>query len=68
MDDYVSEHPETEYPVFASYWRATKSMVPWMFKNPGVGLNIGAQKEAIGGTAQDFESDVTEGLAQELAT
>lgn len=68
MDEYVSDNPQTDYPVYSSYWRATAAMLPWLFKNPGVGMNIGAEdsRQVTGADVEDFESDVT--LTKELVS
>lgn len=42
MQDYVAHNPDVHYPIYGSYWRATWSMLPCLFKNPGVGVNAGA--------------------------
>lgn len=42
MAEYVDANPETAYPVYSTYWRATWSMLPALFRNPGVGMNAGA--------------------------
>ncbi|MFN0197250.1 MAG: fatty acid desaturase family protein [Planctomycetaceae bacterium] len=42
MTDYLSQHPDKSYPIYPSYWRATASMLPWIVRNPGVGMNAGA--------------------------
>ncbi|MFQ5730357.1 MAG: fatty acid desaturase family protein [Planctomycetaceae bacterium] len=42
MVEYADENPDTPYPLFKSYWRATLAGIPWMVRNPGVGMNVGA--------------------------
>jgi fatty acid desaturase len=42
MDEYLSNHPGTNYPVYSSYVRATTAMLPYLFMNPGIGMNVGA--------------------------
>ena len=42
MTDYITEHPETHYPVYTSYLSATMAMAPFVLHNPGIGVNAGA--------------------------
>lgn len=61
MHDYVEKAPELQYPMFRSYWRATWDMLPYLFKNPGVGMNAGApapHEDKI--LAENFVGDVVE--------
>lgn len=59
MDDYVRENPGTEYPLYETYWQATRQMIPWMFRNPGVGVNRGAPPPNAGHReVDDFVGDV----------
>jgi fatty acid desaturase len=63
MHDYVQESPETRYPVFSTYARAVRAMLPALFFNPGVGLNAGGvipQEKALAPVADDFVADVCE--------
>lgn len=61
MRDYINENPETDYPVYPSYWRATAQILPYLFKNPGVGMNVGAAAPAAekDDNVQNFVADVT---------
>lgn len=66
MDEYVEKHPETEYPVYKSYFAATWNMLPWLFRNPGVGVNAGAAApEREKAKVEDFVADVTEEVLNE---
>ncbi len=42
MHEYAEKAPELKYPMFGSYWAAIADTVPYLFKNPGVGMNAGA--------------------------
>ena len=57
MEEYVENNREIAYPVFASYWQATRAMLPYLFKNPGVGMNAGAAAPVRNVTVQDFVAD-----------
>jgi len=41
--------------------------VAWLFKNPGVGINMRIKQTSINFYVVDFESDVTAGITKELA-
>jgi fatty acid desaturase len=62
MDEYRESHPDQPYPVFRTYLRATWDMLPWMFRNPGVGMNVGAPAPARekDGDVRNFVADVNE--------
>ena len=59
MHDY-KETTQEEFPVFATYRSASWSMLPFLFRNPGVGMNAGAPSpDAEKQTAVDnFVADV----------
>ena len=61
MQAYIEQDPQTEYPVFPTYWRAFLNMAPHLFKNPGVGMNAGADRPQDEKQAdiQNFVTDVT---------
>lgn len=61
MQEYQSANPAVVYPVYPSYWRATCSMLPYLLKNPGVGMNAGAAPPAReqSPSIQNFVADVT---------
>ena len=68
MDEYIETHPDTDYPLYQSYWRATFAMFPHMVKNPGVGMNVGAPAptKAKNENVENFVADVSaEVLADE---
>ena len=58
MREYAA-HPETEFPVFSSYWPAALAMVRHLFLNPRGGVNAGsARPTRTHSSATDFASDV----------
>jgi len=63
MQDYVQQSPGAGYPVFSTYGKAVRAMLPALFVNPGVGLNAGGILPD-GGAAEpvvdNFVSDVGE--------
>ena len=61
MDEYLATNPDTNYPVYTSYWRATAVMLPFLFQNPGIGVNVGAAPpaEAREKEITNFVADVT---------
>ena len=61
MDEYLAENPETDYPVYPSYLQATVAMLPYLFWNPGIGMNVGAAPpdEARVSDINNFPADVT---------
>jgi fatty acid desaturase len=42
MAKYLFNNPDTNYPVYSSYLQATAAMLPYLLKNPGIGMNAGA--------------------------
>jgi fatty acid desaturase len=63
MHDYMQQSPETRYPVYSTYARAIRAMLPALFCNPGVGLNAGgaiAEVNGIAPTLDDFVTDICE--------
>lgn len=66
MTEYLQRNPETDFPVFPSYTAAVRAMLPYLFKNPGVGMNAGAaapgrEKQQV----RDFVADVSEEVVAE---
>ncbi|GAB5442361.1 MAG: hypothetical protein Fues2KO_27100 [Fuerstiella sp.] len=65
MREY-KESTQDEFPIFATYRRAASAMFPYLFRNPGVGMNAGAEspdKEKVS-EVDNFVADVaTEVLA-----
>ena len=62
MDDYVDANPQRELPVYRTYARATLAMLPWLIRNPGVGVNVGAADPSASkapGEVKDFVQDVS---------
>ena len=63
MHEYEQQHPETPYPVYSTYTRAIRAMLPFLLFNPGSGLNAGgnlAEPTSDSPPAEDFVSDVCE--------
>lgn len=57
MDHYVRHNPSASYPIFSSYWKAMLHALPFVVRNPGVGMNVGAAAPA-----SDFVVDVSRGI------
>lgn len=59
MQDY-KESTQDEFPVFANYRSATWQMLPYLFRNPGVGMNAGAASpdQEKNGRVDNFVADV----------
>jgi fatty acid desaturase len=59
---YVNSHPGTNYPIYSKYWSAALAMLPSLFKNPGVGMNVGAPPpgKVKNDDVQSFVGDVSE--------
>jgi fatty acid desaturase len=66
MQAYMHADTTRSYPVFNSYWRATLDMLPFLFRNPGVGMNAGAPQPAEEKILQ-IENFVTDVTAEVLA-
>lgn len=63
MEEYRRQSTGADYPVYRNYLSAFLAMLPYLFRNPGVGMNAGAPAPAAKGRARrvpDFVSDVTE--------
>jgi hypothetical protein len=61
MHDYIADNPENHYPVYQHYWQATRAMLPFLFGNPGCGVNAGgAAPMSCDDSVQNFVSDVTQ--------
>ena len=60
MHEYLVDNPETNYPVYTSYLQATADMLPYLLKNPGIGMNVGAAPpgQARVVDATNFPADV----------
>ena len=57
---YVDDSNEG-FPIYTTYAGAALNMLPWMFRNPGVGVNVGATPpdNAEKDKVDDFVADVT---------
>lgn len=61
MQEYAIKHPEVEYPMFRTYFAAIRDMLPYMIKDPGVGMNRGAPPpKGEKATVENFVRDVTQ--------
>lgn len=63
MDEYVEKQPELQYPMFRTYAEAVLDTIPYLFKNPGVGMNAGAaapheEKTRVGNFVADVVDEV----------
>lgn len=58
---------QAQFPVYPSYSAASLAMLPWMFKNPGVGVNVGAAIPAAEkvSAVEAFVSDVSREIISE---
>ena len=62
MQHYINEFPDRTFPVFQRYSHASLDMMSWLFKNPGVGMNVGAQAPSSSEGEQEatnFAQDVS---------
>jgi fatty acid desaturase len=41
LDEFRRERPENAVPLFGTYRAAFFDALPWLFRNPGVGVNVG---------------------------
>lgn len=55
---YVEDSDE-DYPIYHTYAGATRDMLPWLFRNPGVGMNVGAPPPTESNQVDNFVADVT---------
>lgn len=61
MSEYVEKQPDLQYPMFRTYSAAVWDMLPFLFRNPGVGMNAGADApDAEKQAAENFVADVVE--------
>ncbi len=60
--EYVASAKTESLPVYATYAAAIRDMAPWILRNPGVGVNVGAEppKQTGGKEVDNFAADVTE--------
>jgi len=60
MNEYLLNNPGTKYPVYSNYLRATADMIPYVWRNPGVGMNVGAAppRQTRFPDSMDFPADV----------
>lgn len=67
MDEYIAAHPDKPFPLYKNYWRATAAMIPFLIKNPGVGMNAGAPEpgSARDADVRNFVADVTKEVLSE---
>lgn len=61
MNEYVEKQPELQYPMFRTYTGAILDTIPYLFRNPGVGMNAGASApDQEKKQTENFVSDVVE--------
>ena len=61
MNEYVEKQPELQYPMFHTYSAAVWDMLPFLIRNPGVGMNAGATApDSDKKVAENFVADVVE--------
>jgi fatty acid desaturase len=67
MNEYMTEHPQAQFPLYGTYLSATADMLPHMFRNPGVGMNVGAAAPALEKDVdvQNFVGDVSQEVLAE---
>jgi fatty acid desaturase len=60
MMEQIASRPGDKLPLYSSYLRATFDMLPYLFLNPGMGMNIGAATSQPPRVADvtDFSADV----------
>jgi fatty acid desaturase len=57
---YAAENAINPLPLYPTYLSATRDMLYWFFKEPGVGVNVGAEMPHQAEQVEDFVADVTE--------
>ena len=45
LKEYCQKHPEAVVPLYSSYLAAVWDMLPWLWRNPGVGVNVGGENQ-----------------------
>jgi fatty acid desaturase len=66
MEHYVQANPGVQFPVFRSYWHAAEDMIPYLLRNPGCGMNVGApspasmKREPVRDFATEVRSEIPE--------
>jgi fatty acid desaturase len=60
MLEQLADRSGTEFPLYSSYLRAMRDMLPHVFLNPGIGMNVGAKppEPAHVADAINFPADV----------
>jgi fatty acid desaturase len=63
LQEFQRERPKIAVPVFTSYRAAFFDALPWLFRNPGVGVNAGApaefgHRQGIDRFVSDVESEI----------
>ena len=56
---YAAEQATNPLPLYPTYLSATRDMLYWFFKEPGVGVNVGAEMPHHSEQVDDFVADVT---------
>lgn len=57
--EYVAAAEHEELPVYRTYSAAVRDMAPWLVRNPGVGVNVGAEPPGGSKEVDNFVADVT---------
>ena len=66
MNEYLEKQPELQYPMFRTYSAAVWDMLPFLIRNPGVGMNAGAAAPDVDKqNADNFVADVVEEVLSE---
>ncbi|MBI1311523.1 fatty acid desaturase [bacterium] len=66
MKEYVEKQPELQYPMFRTYTGAVLDTIPFMFRNPGVGMNAGSEApDQEKRQTENFVADVVEEVLSE---
>lgn len=60
LGEHQRQNPEAAFPTYERYWQATLAMLPCLIRNPGCGVNAGAQGEGGDLEVDDFVSDIVE--------
>ena len=67
MQEYIAANPDKPFPLYKTYFTATWAMLPYLFTNPGVGMNAGAPApgKARDEDVRNFVSDVSKEVLNE---
>ena len=65
MDDYIEANPDRELPVYSTYLAASLAMLPWLIRNPGVGVNVRSIETPTASPATDV-SDFVQDVSRDI--